>query len=126
MRENFSSGAKWEEIVGYSRAVKVGQHIEISGTTSVDSGIVLHPGNAYLQTKEIIKIAQNVLERAGAKLDHVVRTRTYVTDISHWEMVAKAHGEAFKNIKPATTLVEVSALIDPDMLVEIEFTALVE
>lgn len=122
-RQNFSTGAKWEDIVGYSRAVKIGNVIEVSGTTSVLNGKVHHPRNAYLQTQHIINIAEKVLKEAGASLSDVVRTRMYVTDVALWEKVGQAHGEAFKEIKPATTLVEISALIDPDMLVEIEFTA---
>jgi len=124
MRQNYTTGAKWESIVGYCRAVKIGNTIEVSGTTSVKDGSVLHPNDAYQQAKHIISIAQGVLEQAGASLKDVVRTRMYVTKISDWEAVGKAHGEAFNDIKPATTLVEVSALIDPEMLVEIEFTAI--
>lgn len=122
-RHNFTSGAPWENIVGYSRAVRIGNIVEVSGTTSVQNGKVLHPKDPYLQTKEIIKIAQASIEDAGGQLSDVIRTRMYVTDISHWESIGKAHGEAFADIKPATTMVEVSRLIDTDMLVEIEFTA---
>ncbi len=125
VRKNYSSGAVWEDIVGYSRAVKVGEVVEVAGTTASRAGSVLHPGNAYLQTQEIIQIAKEVLERAGSKLEDVIRTRMYVTDIEDWEQVGKAHGEAFRDIKPATTLVEVSGLVHPDMLVEIEFTAVI-
>ncbi len=122
-RQNYTSGAPWEDIVGYSRAVRIGNLLEVSGTTSVRDGNVLHPDSPYLQTKEIIKIAQTVIEKAGGQLSDVIRTRMYVTDISHWEAIAKAHEEVFGDIKPATTMVEVSRLIDADMLVEIEFTA---
>jgi len=125
-RQNFSSGAQWENTVGYSRAVKVGNLIEVSGTTSIKDGKFVHPNDAYLQTKQIISIAEQVLKEAGATLNDVIRTRTFVTDIKLWEEVGRAHGEAFREIKPATTLVEISALIDPDMLVEIEFTAYLE
>ncbi len=122
-RQNYTSGAPWEDIVGYSRAVRIGNLLEVSGTTSVRNGNVLHPDSPYLQTKAIIKIAQTVIEKAGGQLSDVIRTRMYVTDISHWEAIAKAYGEVFGDIKPATTMVEVSRLIDADMLVEIEFTA---
>jgi enamine deaminase RidA (YjgF/YER057c/UK114 family) len=119
----YSSGAPWEEIVGYSRAVKMDNLLEVSGTTSIVDGQVIHKENPYLQTKEIISIANRVIIKAGGTLSNVVRTRIYVTDINNWEAIGKAHGEFFKDIKPATTMIEVSRLIDPDMLVEIEFTA---
>jgi len=122
-RENFKSGAQWEEIVGYSRAVKIGNVLEVSGTTSVREGEIVHKNDAYLQAKEIITIADEYIQKAGGSLSDVVRTRMYVTDIKDWEKGGKAHGEAFKDIKPVTTLVEVSGFVDPDMLVEIEFTA---
>ena len=123
LRNNYSSGAKWEDIVGYSRAVKVGNLIEIAGTTSVIDGELAFEGDAYNQTKTIIKIAEKALHQAGATLDDVIRTRMFVTNINDWEAVGKAHGEAFAKIKPATTLVEVKGFVDPKMLVEIEFTA---
>lgn len=122
-RTNFTTNSKWEPIVGYSRAVKIGNLIEVSGTTSFRDGTVIHSGDAYRQTLEIILIAQQVLEAAGASLADVIRTRMYVTDIAKWKEVGKAHGQAFAEINPATTMVEVSGLVDPDMLVEIEFTA---
>ncbi len=122
-RRNFSTGAKWEDIVGYCRAVQVGYIIEIAGTTAVIDGIIVHKGDAYLQTKAIIEIAKSVLEEAGGDLSNVIRTRIYVTDISKWRDIGKAHGEFYRTIKPATSMVEVSGLVDPDMLVEIEFTA---
>lgn len=109
--------------MGYSRAVRIGNLIEISGTTSVKDGKVVHVGDAYLQTKRILEIVQETLGKAGADLRDIIRTRMFVSDIGLWEDVAKAHGEAFKEIKPATTLVAVSAFVDPQMLVEIEFTA---
>ena len=123
MRQNFSSGAKWEDIVGYSRAVKVGNLIEIAGTTSVINGEIAFEGDAYNQTRTIIDIAEKTLNQAGATLNDVIRTRMFVTNIKDWELVGKAHGEAFSDIKPATTLVEVKGFVDPRMLVEIEFTA---
>ena len=123
-RKNYSSGAPWEDIVGYSRAVQVNNIIEVAGTTAVEDGVVLEKGNPYEQTLFILKIIENTLHRAGSSMDDVVRTRIYVTNIKDWEAVGKAHGLFFKNIKPATTMVEVSALVDPDMLVEIEATAM--
>lgn len=124
-RTNYSSGAKWEEIVGYSRAVKIGNTIEVTGTVSVDDKSNLVGGNdAYEQTKFIIEKIEKVLQRAGASLKDVVRTRMFVTDISRWEEYGKAHGEFFKDIKPCTTMVEVSKLISPEYLIEIEATAI--
>ena len=122
-RKNVSSGASWESIVGYSRAVRVGSVIEVAGTTSAKDGEVLHVGDPYLQAKAIIEIAKTALISAGASLSDVVRTRMYVKDISHWEEIGRAHGEYFRDIKPVTTLVEISNFVHPDMLVEIEFTA---
>lgn len=124
-RKNYSSGAVWEDVVGYSRAVKVGNWIIVSGTTSIDNNKIIGEGNIYLQTKTILNKIEKVLNEAGSGLDSVVRTRIYVTDISKWEEVGKAHGEFFKNIKPATSMVQVSALIDPKMLVEIEAEAVI-
>lgn len=123
-RKNFSSGAKWEDIVGYSRAVQMGNHLEISGTVATDDNGVVGKGDFYAQTKFIIQKIEKVLHQAGFTLKDVVRTRMFVTDISNWEQVGKAHGEFFKDIKPATSMVEVSALIDDDYLIEIEVTAL--
>lgn len=124
-RTNYSSGAKWEDIVGYSRAVKVGNVIEVTGTVAVDDSGTLFGGNdAYQQTKFIIQKIEAVLKRAGAGLKDVVRTRMFVTDISRWEEYGKAHGEFFKDIKPCTTMVEVSKLIAPEYLIEIEATAI--
>ncbi len=122
-RKNFSSGAKWEDIVGYSRAVQVGNQLEIAGTVATDEHGVVGKGNFYVQTQFIITKIEKVLYQAGFALSDVVRTRVFVTDISHWEEVGKAHGEFFRTIKPVTSMVEVSALIDPDYLVEIEVTA---
>jgi len=123
-RKNFSSGAKWEDIVGYSRAVLMGNHLEISGTVATDETGTVGKGDFYLQTRFIIEKIEKVLKQAGFELTDVIRTRIFVTDISHWEEVGKAHGEFFSDIKPATSMVEVSALIDPDYLVEIEVTAI--
>lgn len=124
-RQNFSSGAPWEDIAGYSRAVRIGNTIEVSGTTSMKDGVLVGKNDIYTQTKTILNIVEGALAHLGGTIDDVVRTRMYVTDISQWEQVAKAHGEVFSVIKPATTMVEVSALIDPDMMVEIEATAIV-
>jgi enamine deaminase RidA (YjgF/YER057c/UK114 family) len=125
-RINYSSGAKWEDIVGYSRAVKVGNTIEVTGTVAAGDDSMLVGGNsAYEQTKYIIQKIENVLKKAGASLKDVVRTRLFVTDISRWEEYGRAHGEFFKEIKPCTTMVEVSALIAPEYLIEIEATAII-
>jgi enamine deaminase RidA (YjgF/YER057c/UK114 family) len=124
-RRNFSTGARWEDIVGYSRAVQFGNTLEVSGTVSVnDHGIVVGKGDVYAQARFIIQKIEKVLVQAGFSLKDVIRTRMYVTDISQWEEVGRAHGEYFGSIKPATSMVEVSGLIDPDYLVEIEVTAI--
>lgn len=125
-RTNYSSGAKWEEIVGYSRAVRIGNTIEVTGTVAVDDNSNVVGGNsAYEQTKFIIQKIERVLQKAGASLNDVVRTRMFVTDISRWEEYGKAHGEFFKEIRPCTTMVEVSKLISPEYLIEIEATAII-
>jgi enamine deaminase RidA (YjgF/YER057c/UK114 family) len=125
-RTNYSSGVKWEEIVGYSRAVRVGNIIEVTGTVAADDNTELVGGNsAYEQAKFIIQKIEKVLKNAGASLDDVVRTRMFVTDISRWEEYGKAHGEFFSKIKPCTSMIEVKGLISPEYLVEIEATAIV-
>lgn len=124
MRTNYSSGAVWEDIVGYSRAVKIGPVVEVTGTVAVDeNNALVGNDNAYEQTRFIIQKIEKVLLKAGATLEDVVRTRMYVTDISRWEEYGRAHGEFFKEIKPCTTMVEVSALIAKEYLIEIEATA---
>ena len=125
-RTNYSSGAKWEDIVGYSRAVKIGNVVEVTGTVAVDEHSKLVGGDsAYEQTRFIIQKMQGILEKAGAGLKDVIRTRIFVTDISRWEEYGKAHGEFFHEIKPCTTMVEISRLISPEYLVEIEATAII-
>ncbi len=125
MRQNISSGSPWEEVIGYSRAVKIGNVVEISGTTaSSDAGIV-GKNDLYAQTKFILEKVNIVLAEAGATMQHVVRTRIFLINIKEWELAAKAHGEFFKDIKPVTTMVEVSNLIDADMLIEIEVSAII-
>ena len=125
-RVTVSTGAPWEETVGYCRAVRVGDHVAVSGTAPVgDDGEVVGVGDAYAQARRCIEIIERALTEAGASLEHVVRTRMFVTDISQWKAIGRAHGEAFGAIRPATSMVEVRALIDPDMLVEIEADAIV-
>lgn len=125
-RTNYSSGALWEGKVGYSRAVRIGNVIEVSGTVASDNDRVVAEGNAYEQTKFVLAKIEAALINAGATLHDVVRTRMFVTDISKWEEYGRAHGEFFRSIKPATTMVEVSKLIDPRYLVEVEATAIIE
>ena len=124
-RRNFSSGASWEPIVGYSRAVRIGNNIEVSGTCSVDKdGQPFATGDAYQQTRRILEIIRTAVEQLNGRMEDVIRTRIYVTDINQWEAIGKAHGEVFGSIRPATTMVEVSKLISPEYVVEIEATAL--
>jgi enamine deaminase RidA (YjgF/YER057c/UK114 family) len=124
-RINISSGSPWEDIVGYSRAVRIGNVIEVAGTTAMDGDKLVGEGDVYAQTKYVFSKIEKALKETGATLEDVVRTRTFVTDISKWEEVGRAHGEVFKTIKPVATMVEVSALISQQLLVEIEVTAIV-
>lgn len=126
-RQNISSGVKWEEVIGYSRAVRIGNVVEVSGTTALDSnGDLIGQGDPYQQARFILAKIETALNSAGASLQDVVRTRMFVTDMSRWEGVGRAHGEYFKDIKPASTLVEIKSLVNPDMLVEIEATAILQ
>ena len=125
-RLNISDGVPWEPIVGYSRAVRVGDRIEVAGTTAVDaSGAVVGAGDPYLQAKYALEKIGRALREAGGGFENVIRTRMFVTDISRWEAVGRAHGEVFRDIRPASTLVQVASLVRPDLLVEIEATAVV-
>ncbi len=126
-RTNYSSGAKWEDIVGYSRAVRIGNIVEVTGTVAVDDNTNLVGGDsAYEQTKFIIQKIELVLQKAGSSLKDVIRTRMLVTDISRWEEYGKAHGEFFKDIKPCTSMIEVKGLISPEYLIEIEASAIIQ
>lgn len=124
IRQNFSSGAKWEELVGYSRAVRVGTSIWVTGTTAINEfGEIVGVDDAYRQTVQVIRNIERALKQAGATLDNVVRTRMFVTDIARWEEYGRAHREFFGEIRPCATMIEIRALIDPRMLIEIEAEA---
>jgi len=125
-RTNFSSGSPWEDIVGYSRAVRVGNIIEVTGTVADDRGELIGKDDAYTQAKFVLNKIQKVLNQAGANMSDVIRTRIFVTNIDNWEAIGKAHKEFFGEIKPATTMVEISRFIGPDYLVEIEATAILQ
>lgn len=122
-RIKITSGTPWEDKIGYSRAVRIGRIIEVSGTVAIDGEKIIAPGDPYKQTKFIIQKIEKALNDAGGSLTDVIRTRIYVTNIIDWDAVGRAHGESFKTIKPVTTMVEVKSLIDPNFVVEIEATA---
>jgi enamine deaminase RidA (YjgF/YER057c/UK114 family) len=123
-RQKYFSGTKWESVVGYSRAIKVGERIYVTGTTATDeSGAIVAPGDAYAQTVQAIRNIERALKALDAGLENVVRTRMFVTDISRWEEYGKAHGEFFSEVMPCATMVEIAKLVDPDMLIEIEVDA---
>lgn len=126
MRTQVGSGSPWEDIIGYSRAVRVGNIIEVAGTTAMDGEILIGNGDVYAQAKFIFQKIDFALQQLGASLNDVVRTRMYITNIAHWDEVGKAHGEFFSAIKPVASMVEVASLINKDLLIEIEVTAIVD
>jgi enamine deaminase RidA (YjgF/YER057c/UK114 family) len=126
MKRKVSSGSPWEDTIGYSRAIRVGNCIEVAGTTAMDGDVLIGKDDVYAQTKFIILKIEKALQELGASLHNVVRTRMFVTDILLWEQIGKAHGEFFTTIKPAATMVEISKLINPDLLIEIEVTAIID
>jgi enamine deaminase RidA (YjgF/YER057c/UK114 family) len=125
-RINISSGSPWEDVVGYSRAVRIGNIIEVAGTTATDNDEIIGKGDVFTQAEFIFKKIEKALQEAGASMQDVVRTRMFVTDINQWEAVGKAHGKVFSTIKPVATMVEVTKLIHPELLVEIEVTAILQ
>jgi len=126
MIQKIGSGAVWEDEVGYSRVIRIGNQIEVAGTTAIEGDEVIGKGDAYAQTQFILEKIRKALHAVGAKMENVVRTRMYVTNIDEWELIGKAHGEVFRTIKPVATMVEVSRLIHPDLKVEIEVTAVID
>jgi reactive intermediate/imine deaminase len=123
-RTNYSTGTPWEPVVGYSRAVRIGSMVWVAGTTATGpDGRIVGPGDPAAQTRQVLENVKAALERAGARLDHVVRTRIYVRNVADWETIGRVHGQYFSQVRPAATMVEVSGLVDPDMLVEIEVDA---
>lgn len=125
-RKRVGTGSPWEEVVGYSRAIRVGNRVEVAGTTATKDGKVVGVGDAYGQTICVLQIIEAALKEVGATMADVVRTRMFVTDIARWEEIGRAHGEFFKNVRPVATMVEVKALIDPDQLIEIEVEAIID